>query len=160
MYRNIYQIEERPVKESDYMTASDVEDRLCALGIAEFVSDFANRADEIAALRSFLESKGVVIFCEDGESFMLTERGKNAYFNEQFGRFMQAYKKLADVTFSEFIENTNIGNTLADLSWAFSDKFGDYILSAEHDISTMDDFMRIAKANQRYFIGGVAGYKY
>lgn len=156
MHDRIFQITAEPIPEDNYITEVDFWDHWFVGAVADYVSNDADREEEIELLRKTLEKTQIAAFKED-DSFILLPNAKKTYFRDAYIRFIRAVGAVISATLEEFMAK-EISDKMFAINQSFSDKFGKYVSSDEFGTVTFDEFMRKAEIGKRYYIGGVVDY--
>ena len=157
MYNTIYQITTEFLPDDDYLSDYDFYNHWFIDKIADHISNFTNRDDEINNLREWLEEQKDILFV-DGNSFKVLPSGKEIYFRDAFKRFSEAVKKTADMDLEKFIKDPGCTALVDQIYNNFNDQFGPYVSSDEFDTISFDKFIRSADIGTRYYINGVVNY--
>lgn len=85
MHSRIFQVSTTEIAPSDYIQPADVSDRLCDNGVADYVDDVEDRAEELKYLMGSF--KNIFVKGPDQFSFQIAEGGKEHYFKPGYKRF-------------------------------------------------------------------------
>ena len=121
---------------------------------AEYVDGNVDRNKEIDILKSSLESAGLS-FGEDEHGAWLIVNSKEEYFKAAFEKFKEQLAKLANYSLKDF---SGVALDMYYLNKYYDDKQSVYF-SADGEPMTLDTFIRRCLADEKYYIGGVVGYK-
>ena len=151
MHSRIFQIEKKPIPESEYINSFFIPDWFTQ-SIADYTSDDCNRDEDIDWLRSVLESVARIDGCR-----LTFYAPIPCYFKKKHEAFIEAAKKLIGITLDDFVHRSDVAYTLYDLSESYREKYGFYVYYND-EIITMDDFIRYVKVDEDYFIGGTVDH--
>lgn len=155
MHSRIFQIEKNALTEEDYITSSSIPEWF-TYSIADYTSDDCNREDEIDWLMTDVLGGIATV---DGNKLTFSSDVRR-YFKGNHEAFINAAKKLSNVTFDDFVYKHSVDTVLFSLEEAYSDRYGLYVYSDDGFFDTLDNFIRQAKDGETYFIGGVVDYHY
>ena len=159
MFSNIYQIGEKPISEKEYITADSFSTHDFVGKIADYVKNIDDRKYEIEKLAEWLANnrlgkmKGHTLTLS---GYMLLSN----YFYERYKRFKQAARSLCAIDERQFMEFASISDLIFTVGSQFNDEHGNYIYQEGHELITMDEFLRTAKVDTPYYIGGICEYHY
>ena len=154
MFNAIYQVSLEPIPSDEYISESDFGDSWFLEMVAEYVDDDIDRNKEIDILKSSLESAGLS-FGEDEHGDWLIVNSKEEYFKAAFEKFKEQLAKLANYSLKDF---SGVALDIYYLNKYYDDKQSVYF-SADGEPMTLDTFIRRCLADEKYYIGGVVGYK-
>jgi hypothetical protein len=159
VYKNIYQVAEKPISEEDYITSDSFLNHSFIGKVADCVKIAANRNYEIEMLAEWLESnrlgkiKGKTLTLS---GYMLLSN----YFYENFKGFKQTIKALDALDEREFMDFFAVSNLLFTANRQFNNTHGVYIYTDSEELLTMDEFLRTGRVDTPYYIGGVCQYHF
>ena len=153
MHSKIFQISEKPIKKENYALESDYDDNFIG-HIADYVIEQEDdeRKDDIKQLANLLEDSAKI------RGNKITILSKEKYFEKKYEWFIKAAKKVAIMTFNDFITDVG-GKDLYALNSYHSYKYGFYVDEKGYPI-TLDDFFRNVKDGDTYYIGATFDYHY
>lgn len=154
MFNAIYQLSLEPIPSDEYVSESDFWDAWFLGRVAEYVDGDVDRNKEIDLLKSSLENAGFS-FGEDEHGDWLIVNSKEEYFKKAFEKFKEQLTKLANYSLEDF---SGASLDMYYLNQYYDDKLGEYI-SADDELMTLDNFIRKCLVGEKYYIGGVVGYK-
>jgi hypothetical protein len=158
-HSRIFQIAVAPIAPKDYISENDYNDHWFTNTIADYVNGDVNREDDLKWLRERLEETGAVRFVED-DSFVVLHYGKEAYFEKAYEAFVAARQKTTELGLAEFAVGFAFSEAVHHMKSAYCDKYDFYVSSEAFDIAPVDEFMRDAELNRRYYIGSTLDYHY
>ena len=79
MHSRIFQVSTTEIAPSDYIQPDDVSDQLCDNGVADYVDDVEDRAEELKYLMGSF--KNIFVKGPGQFSFQIAEGGKEHYFS-------------------------------------------------------------------------------
>jgi hypothetical protein len=162
MHSRIFQVSKTPIDPENFLTESEIPESFI-VATADYVGESENRTDDIAWLMN--DHSDVLMPGPVAETFQLAKNGKECYFRRSYRRFLEAVAMLTTTTFQAFIaEEPGPGDNAVDywmyqLKEAYSNKFGFYIYEDE-ELKPMNMWIRNAKADTVYYIGGVLDYHF
>ena len=151
MHSRIFQISLNPIKENEYITASDYYEHWFIKEVADYVIKSYNRNDDIAWLKN--ATSGLEFGNDEYGNFLII-KSKEEYFEESFKGFNEALYRLKGITLKDFTKGT------ADfylLKHAYEDKFGFYA-DVDGEVMSFDGFIRQCLKEEKYYIGGTLDY--
>lgn len=157
--RYIYELLQAPAPPDEWTTEYDFNESPGAFPIAERVNAVQDRETVIARFGKWLEENRLGVL--DGETFIIDAEAADRHFEGRFAAFQKAVSALQMLNETQFIHDYDWVATLIDnLSKAFTQKYGDYVLWNDDMTPTpLDEFLRKAKPGARYYIGAVLKYK-
>lgn len=155
MFNAIYQVSLEPIPDDEYITESDFWDSWFLERVAEHVNGDVDRNKEIDILKSSLESAGLS-FGEDEHGAWLIVNSKAEYFKAAFEKFKKQLEILSNFSLEDFSSVSSLD--MYYLNKYYDDKQSVYI-SADGEMMTLDTFIRRGLVGEKYYIGGVVGYK-
>lgn len=155
MFNAIYQVSLDPIPSDEYISESDFWDSWFLGRVAEYVDGNVDRNKEIDILKSSLESAGLS-FGEDEHGDWLIVNSKEGYFRQAFEKFKEQLEILSNYSLEDF--SSACFFDMFALNKYYDDKQSVYI-SADGELMTLDTFIRRCLVGEKYYIGGVVGYK-
>lgn len=153
MHHTIYQFSDKPIAEANYISTRMFDDEHWFLRtIADRVDD-SNRDVDIDILTRKAIRTGFTVDKDNNKKDYLLIKDKHRYFIDKYTHFHQVAHEMAQWTISDFINHRNINR----IRYAFAEKFEDYVVY-EGGLIPFDEFMRIAKEDVKYYIGGTLDY--
>ena len=157
MYYNIYQVGEKPIDKKGYITADSFSDHDFIGRIADYVDNVDDRNYEIKMLAEWLAENrlGKV------ESNILTLNGYmllSNYFYEKYKEFQKTAQSLCSIDERQFMDFYYTSELVFYLTRNFNNERGIYIYQKDQELITMDEFLRTARVDTPYYIGGVCKY--
>lgn len=153
MHSRIFQISEEPIEEENYALESDYYGNFIG-HIADYVNEQEDdeRKDDIEWLAKSLEGAAKI------RGNKMTILSKEKFFEKKYEGFIKTAKKVAMMTFDDFI--TSVGEEdLYVLNSYHSNKYGFYVDEDGYPL-TLDDFFRNVKDGDTYYIGATFDYHY
>lgn len=157
MHSRIFQISREPINKDEYISEADYYDSGFIGEIADYVSDYTDRDDDIELIKARLE--GVADF--NGDSFTIKNQRK--YFEKKFSNFLETIEDISLLTFEDFCtDESDFSYKMYKLESAYRDKFKFYINDNGEYAGTepIDDFMRRAKNGDVFYIGATLDYHF
>ena len=163
MHSRMFQIEDHPVLEDERMNSADFEEHWFTREIADYVTDVPYRDDDVYYfIDGVLLPLGeyVDLFRENGQPVFILHKGfRERYFAKTYERFCVALDKLSsEITLDSFASN-QIHSDLYTLRTLYDDRHGIW-LYYDHEIFTLDQWMRSAVEGEKYYFGGVLDYHF
>lgn len=160
MHSRIFQISTEPILPDEYMSDSYFDyDHWFFHHIADSVADDEDREYSIRWLFETL-AVGNGLLSIDGDSFLLHEGYHASYWDGRYSAFIRKAEALCALTASEFAQGGasmllyQVGQLHEETSGFYAvARIGDY-----ENLVTMDEFIRHAKVDTRYYIGGTVDY--
>ena len=90
MHSRIFQVGTTEIDPSDYIRPDVVSDLLCDNGVADYVDDVEDRAEELKYLMGSF--KNIFVKGPNQFSFQIAEGGKEHYFKPGYKRFPRALR--------------------------------------------------------------------
>lgn len=159
MHSRIYQITTSPVPSQEYLSENYFSDHWFVGSVADYVSGDLNRDNEIAGFKKSLTENKVALF-HDSDCFSILPEGKESYFKNAYEQFNKAAKKAASVSLEAFAASDECSSLVYVINGSFCEKFGLYVSSDEFETIPLDEFIRYAEPEERYYIGNVLDYHY
>lgn len=159
MHSRIFEISTDPIPQEEHMTENDFDyDHWFFHDVADYVTDDANRDSSVEWLFDSL-TIGDGLITVDGDSFILHEGYQAAYWGNRHQAFVQLAETLQGIAFEEFAQS-GVSVLLYQAEQLHEQKFGLYVVARESgdELTTLDEFIRYAKAETRYYIGGTIDY--
>lgn len=153
MHSRIFQIEKEVVPEEERID-SDCIPEWFTNSVADYTSDDCSREDDIDWLMTAALGDIATV---DGDKLTFSSDVRR-YFKEKHEAFIKAAEKLSGTTFEDFVSSHSVDSTLFNLREAYSDRYGFYVYCDGGFLDTLDNFMRLVKDGETYFIGGVVDY--
>ena len=164
MHSRIFQIEAFPV-DADYRITEDnyIGDHWFVYSVADYVAADEDRTGSLEWLRETLKAGASFIEYftdEDGEGFILHEGFHAAYFTAEYRAFSASLNSLLEKASPEAFADGGLQSAMFSLEEAYDDKYGFYIDCDEIGLVTLNRFLRQARPETRYYIGGTVDYHY
>lgn len=157
MFNNIYQIAKKPISEKEYITADSFSNHNFVGRIADRVEIAVDRKYEIEKLAEWAAENRLGKI--EGCTLILSGNMLSSkYFYERYKRFKKAVMSLCAVDEKQFMEFSDVFELIFTISDQFNDEYATYIYQEGDELITMDEFLRTAKADTPYYIGGVCIY--
>lgn len=153
MHSRIFQIEKEVVPEEERID-SDCVPEWFTNSVADYTSDDCSREDDIDWLMTAALGDIATV---DGDKLTFSSDVRR-YFKEKHEAFIKAAEKLSGTTFEDFVSSHSVDSALFNLREAYSDRYGFYVYCDDGFLDTLDNFMRLVKDGETYFIGGVVDY--
>lgn len=166
MHSRIFQIESRFCPEDEFITANGFSELSWFLdNIADYVANTApeSRQNDIEWLQNALGEE-CIEWNRAAESFILREGFKERFFAPYYEIFLEELDRLTkNISLKNFSASSkanpfDLGYCIYKLNSAFNDKFSFYISSNEEPLITLHEFIRYAKYDMPYYIGGILDY--
>ncbi|SHO54160.1 hypothetical protein [Anaerocolumna xylanovorans] len=159
MHCNIYQIYEEPLDCEDWMDADFLSDSPLWGTVANHIDDVRDRGAVLQSFEKWLTEHGLGTLAN--EAFVLCEHGRNEYFSKRYPAFQKAVSALCNFTLLQFTDDFNeLHDRIADLEKTVADKYDAYILWGMTELMPIDEFLRTAKTDNPYYIGGICSYQF
>ena len=160
MHSKIFQIQSKPIDKDDYITESRYDyDDWFLREIADYVADI-DESDQMSCIEWLSESNGIDINL-NSRTLVITSREK--YFEGKYRSFQEWLSKLKEISLSDFVDDSHeLSYGMYLLRDAYNDRFGFYVDDGGEwgGLITLDEFVRNAKENITYYIGGVVDYHF
>lgn len=157
MHSRIYQVSTQPIDKSDYIKESFFYDHWFLNEVADYVDAETDRQDDIEWLKDFCETGGITFGAdENGEFFIIVD--KNKFFEWKFKAFKDALQKLSTMTIDEFVADIN-NLDMYEMRQAYDETHGFYVCDND-DVKTLDELVRFAKTDTKYYIGATIDYHF
>lgn len=161
MHSRIFQIEDKPVSKEDRIYSETIPDWFTS-SIADYVDDINEqyRDDDI----EWLMGTNFGEVCKlDGDKITFKVDAID-FFESYFTRFMDAVKRLSDISIDQFIDAFKHGSESVDslmfqLEKSYNDKRGFYVWYCD-ELYTMQEWMRQVKPSGVYYLGGIVDYHF
>lgn len=156
MHSRIFQVGTQPIVKADYIKKSFFYDHWFLDQIADYVLDDTDRQDDIEWLKGYAKQGITFGADENGEFFTITD--KNEFFKTKFKAFKDALQKLSTMTIDEFV--TDINNLdIYEMQQAYNETHGFYVCYND-GVLTLDEFVRFAETDTKYYIGATIDYHF
>jgi len=156
LHSRIFQLEKECLPEEEYISSDTIPDWFTD-EIADYVSDDVDRDNDIEWLMA-----GAIGGCCSREGNKIIFSDTRKYFEGKYEDFVNAAKELSGCTLDAFISGHKIWSNLYSLKRAFNNKVGFYVYSESNngygELDTLDNFMRVVKPGDVYYIGGIVDY--
>lgn len=156
MYSKIFQLEETPISEDEYITGLNAEYEWFKNSVADF-TEITNRKDTINNLK-LLSEFGVQVDTNMNGAF-LRVTDKEEYFKWDYKFYQRRLKKALNLSFEDFCRTDKADDDIYNICSTYEDKFGNYVLF-DGILCTFRYFIRTRELNKKYYIGGVLKYHY
>lgn len=158
MHSRIFQVSLSPINKSNYIIESDYWDHWFLNEIADYVAESNDRNEDIEWLKNCYKEKGIEFGADNnGEYFIV--KSKQAYFKQQFNKFMETIDKIKNYTLDNFAQGFH---EMWLLKNAYEEKFGafyvDIGIDEDEDLMSFDSFVRMCTIEKKYYIGGTMDY--
>lgn len=160
MNNYIYELLQVPVPVSEWTVSWEYHEHPDAFPVADTLEVAGDRSDVITRFGAWLEENRLGEL--DGETFTIDAQAADRYFENRFAAFQQAVTALQQLNEAQFIhEHDQVQGLIFDLTEAFTQKYGDYVLWGEGlEPTPLEELLRKAQPGVRYFIGAVLAYKH
>ena len=160
MYNFIYELLQAPVPEDEWTRAWEYHEHPDAFPIADTVEDAKDRSEVIERFGTWLKENRLGKLT--GEMFTVDAKAADRYFEGRFTAFQKAMVALQQLNEAQFIHGHDRVQGLIDaLTESFTQKYGDYVLWDDGmEPTSLEEFLRKAKPETRYYIGAVLAYKH
>ena len=160
MYNFIYELLQAPVPEDEWTRAWEYHEHPDAFPIADTVEDAKDRSEVIERFGTWLKENRLGKLT--GEMFTVDAKAADRYFEGRFAAFQKAMVALQQLNEAQFIHGHDRVQGLIDaLTESFTQKYGDYVLWDDGmEPTSLEEFLRKAKPETRYYIGAVLAYKH
>ena len=160
MYNFIYELLQAPVPEDEWTRAWEYHEHPDAFPIADTVEDAKDRSEVIERFGTWLKENRLGKLT--GEMFTVDAKAADRYFEGRFAAFQKAMVALQQLNEAQFIHDHDRVQGLIDaLTESFTQKYGDYVLWDDGmEPTSLEEFLRKAKPETRYYIGAVLAYKH
>ncbi len=160
MYKKyIYQIYEKPTKRRDWIDEEFISDSPLLSAVSDLIDGIENRDAALENLGNWLHEHRLGAI--DGEVFILFEDVDDSYFSKRYTAFQEAVRTLQNLSQEQFSRDyEEVHNQIAAVEKTTIDRYNTYIMF-EWDfgrIMPMDQFLRNARCNTPYFVGGICYY--
>ena len=164
MYNYIFEVRENPIPVEEWTCAESIDGNHPFRAQTDFVEDVLS-GDRNTTIDVFLQSlyekcgwRMKYSASEDDRWFCFDEGFNFAYFGKQYNQFVSAQTKLSHITSFENFVNGSVRSVIEALGTAFNTMYDDCVMMDGENINTLDEFIRKARAGQKYYIGGVMTY--
>lgn len=160
MQNYIYELLQTPAPADEWTTAWEYHEHPDAFPVADTVADAEDRCGVIGRFGAWLKENQLGEL--DGETFTVDAQAADRYFEGRFIAFQKAIAGLQQLNEAQFIhEHDQVQGLIFDLTEAFTQKYGDYVLWGEGlEPTPLEEFLRKAQPGVRYCIGAVLAYKH
>ena len=160
MHNYIYELLQAPAPSDEWISEWDLNEHPDAFPIADRIGKAENRMAIINHLGAWLKENRLGAL--DGEAVTIDAQAADRYFEGRFAAFQTAMTALQQLNEAQFIhEYDRVQNLIDALAETFTQKYGDYVLlGCDLVPKPMEEFLRKAKPETRYYIGAVLTYKY
>ena len=152
MRYNIYQVSDEPIAKGERVTSADFFDR----SFIGTIRDVGSREKELERFGRWLTAQKLGTL--SGNTFTLVPDVCQRRFSYRYRTFLEAADAVSAVTEEQFQSGTGVEDLLFNLRQLFTDEFDDYVFY-DDELLPMDSFLRIAKPDVIYHIGGICGYQ-
>ena len=152
MHYNIYQVSDQPIAEGERITAVDFFDR----SFIGSIRDVSGRSKELERFGRWLMAQQLGALL--GDFFTLVPDVCQKRFSSRYRAFLKSADAVSAVTEDQFQSGTGVDDLLFSLRQLFTDEFDDYVFY-DDELLPMDSFLRIAKPDVVYHIGGICEYQ-
>ena len=162
MHSKIIQMERNPITKADCICASDVED-----GFVGRIADYVVPQEKkyIPQIIHNVFGVGDIFELNEGDMTVVV-KDKKKYFEMKFEIFKHRLKKIYENVSLDTFSNppgkdSDLEYDLYACNAAYDDKYSVYIFDNEYgDLVTMDEWMRWANDNDKFYIGGILDYHF
>ena len=160
MYNFIYELLQAPVPEDEWTRAWEYHEHPDAFPIADTVEDAKDRSEVIERFGTWLKENRLGKLT--GEMFTVDAKAADRYFEGRFAAFQKAMVALQQLNEAQLIHGHDRVQGLIDaLTESFTQKYGDYVLWDDGmEPTPLEEFLRKAQPETRYYIGAVLAYKH
>ena len=152
MNYNIYQVSDEPIAKREWITSADFFDR----SFIGSIRDVGDREKELERFGHWLTIQKFGAL--SGNFFTFVPDVCQKRFSSRYRTFLEAAAAVSAVTEEQFQSGMGVEDLLFNLCHIFTDEFDDYVFF-DDELLPMDNFLRIAKPDVVYHIGGVCGYQ-
>ena len=160
MHSKIFQIQSKPIDKDDYITESRYDyDDWFLREIADYVADI-DEDDQLFCIKWLSNINGIEVYLKNRT---LVVSSKEKYFDGKYKTFQEELDRLKNISFSDFVsDSTELRCRMYALKDSYDDKYGFYVDDDGEwgGLITLDEFVRNAKENITYYIGGVVDYHF
>lgn len=154
MHDKIIQIDNKPIKEEDYIDESEFYDHWFIGSIADYVNDVPS-SDRRSVIKDVLDRPGLKY---DQNKDTLTIVDKRSYFEYKYHEFRKCIEKLSAWSIDEF-SSRDPDYTFITLKDMYEDKFGTYLYDTNDCVMyCLDEWVRDSNDGDTIFIGNVIDY--
>lgn len=154
---SVFQVSEKKINPSKWITEKDYQESDFRF-IADSVEsvNLRDRAELISDL--FRHCDGITVNRDDSGDYFLQIKDKEDYFFGQFKLWKKSLKELMKLNLDDFTApDGKLRSEMKRLNTKYSDSYGCYIQS-DNSFTTLNDFVRNAKPDKKYYIGGAVTY--
>lgn len=164
MHSRIFQIENYPIFEDERLSSADFDcEHWFVREIADYVCDVDAREENIDMfIDDVIKPLGecAELVQESGQVYFTLHHGfREKYFVERYKRFCTILQKLSlSITLEDFASG-EVGGDMYALKSAYNDRYGWWV-NSEDGLYTLDDWIRHAQTETKYYLGGVLDYHF
>ncbi len=162
MHSRIIQLETEPVPENERLSSWEIEsDHWFLYTVADYVAEDEDHAHSLAWFKEILSpgAPHIDYFTDEkGEGLILREGFFQAYFSAEYTEFVDALRKLSESASPDAFANDSLSLPMYNLNAAYDDKYGFYIQNDDTGLCTLNRFLRQARMDTPYYIGGTVDY--
>ena len=160
MHSRIYQISEKPISKENFTKESSYYDDGFVGEIADYVSEVDYRSNDYISDLEWLQTatEGLEVNIKKGT---ITILNKKEYFDKKHDKFKELIENLQDITLEDFSSNKEYF-TILDLKSAYDDKYSFYIDDNYENVglTSLDNWVRNAEENKKYYVGNILDYHF
>lgn len=158
MHSRIFQISKNPIHRDDYITENYYDyDHWFLKEVADYVA--TQEGEERKISLEWLGKRNGIDVNINSSTIVVTS--KDEYFKDKYKEFKSLLIKLQNLTLDDFkADNHDVESNILWLNWSYADKFGFYVEDCGEwaGLFSLDEWVRHAKENTTYYIGGVCDY--
>lgn len=155
MHSRIYEVSKKRIPKDEHKTY-DFEDLEQLGSIADYVLDSdTSRKSDINWLVRYLSDR-TSLFSYEEESLIFKEGFHLDYFKKNFEELKKLVSELTLEEFSGVRDDTGYKNY--QIKKLIQDDFGFYFYTEDYGMLPMDSFLRMARCDTPYYIGGIGDY--
>jgi len=160
MYHFVFQISKKPIPQSTWLTEETLGENLELLPVADSVGLTADRKLAIKRFGAWLEKNR--LGTSSSTFFTLDSGAAEHYFLDRFKSFQEAASILRTVNEVQFSrEHNRVQMAIDRLQHTFCDPHDTYMVMGKNPRPIpMDEFIRLAEPDVRYYFGGVLDYHF
>lgn len=158
MHSRIFQVSRDPIPAEHRIDESDIPDWFFN-AVADYVDTETDHASDIQWFLSV--HRPFMMPGREPDCIVFTADAKHIYFRPRYQNFLEKAMELSNSSLEAFIGLTpqGIGFPMYELNNAYNDKFGFYIYY-DHNLWTMDEWMRSTDLREPFFIGATIDYHF
>lgn len=155
MHSRIFEISSEEIEVDEYRIFDHEDADELLIGVDYVMDSKKDRIEDINWLFDhLLQYDGVRV---EEDFFVLDETFKKSYFT---GRFEELKRRANDLTIEQFIDEDWMDMETYYISKAIENEFGIRVYSEYWGHVSLDFFLRRAKVDHKYYIGGIGDYSH